>query len=110
LAGNDYDGRRKCRSNFLRRIILDSEDYLGCPTPSRNRRGPATFKQRDVTRAIKAMIAAGVQGSVRIETCGALVVTIGKQQESSAMLDAANDNSPAEINDFEDLLNGETQA
>lgn len=40
-------------------------------------RGPCTFRKRDVTRAIQAVIAAGIEGRVEIEPNG-IVIVIGK--------------------------------
>lgn len=43
-------------------------------------RRPSTFRQRDVTAAIKAAVAAGVQvGSVKVKPDGEIVVVIGKE-------------------------------
>ena len=52
-------------------------------------RGPSIFRQRDVTRAIKAVVAAGVDGRVEIESGGKIVIVIGKP---SMPLVASNDN------------------
>jgi hypothetical protein len=62
-------------------------------------RGPAAFRQRDVTRALKAMIAAGIEGRVEIETSGKLVVVVGKPfaQSELAIPQAANDNSWSDV-------------
>jgi hypothetical protein len=44
-------------------------------------RAPSTFRQRDLTRAIKAMVAAGQAGVVRIDPrTGKIEVEIGKPQ------------------------------
>ena len=42
-------------------------------------RGPCTFRKRDVTRAIQAVIAAGIEGRVEIEPNG-IVIVIGKSE------------------------------
>lgn len=42
-------------------------------------RGPSTFKQRDVTAAIKAAVAAGVEvAKIEVDKDGKIVMTIGK--------------------------------
>jgi hypothetical protein len=42
-------------------------------------RGPSTFKQQDVTKALKATVAAGIEVSrVEIDKDGKIVVIIGK--------------------------------
>lgn len=42
-------------------------------------RGPSTFKQRDVTAAVKAVVAAGVEvTSVEVGSDGKIVVVTGK--------------------------------
>jgi hypothetical protein len=78
-----------CRMKALRPVEmgLERESSLGPRDMStlgtqRAGRGPARFKQRDVTRAIKAMLAAGVQGRVEIETSGKIVVVMGKTDET----------------------------
>ena len=52
-------------------------------------RGPSIFRQRDLTRAIKAVVAAGVDGRVEIESGGKIVIVIGKPLGT---LVASNDN------------------
>lgn len=68
--------------------------------PTRRRRGPATFKQADVTRAIKAHVAAGVPIE-RIRTAfdkhGHFVVSVTKPDKPS------DDNGAAMIETSEDL-------
>jgi hypothetical protein len=53
-------------------------------------RRPSTFKQRDVTRAVKAVTAAGVDiGRIEIDTTGKIVIVPGKPQvQNSTPLDA----------------------
>jgi hypothetical protein len=48
-------------------------------------RGPCTFKQRDVTKAVKAIVAAGVQVErVEIDKAGKIIiVTAAKPKESA---------------------------
>jgi hypothetical protein len=48
-------------------------------------RGPWTFKQRDVTKAVKAIVAAGVQVErVEIDKAGKIIiVTTAKPMESA---------------------------
>ncbi len=42
-------------------------------------RGPCTFKQNDVTRAVKAVVAAGVEvARVEVDKDGRIVVVAGK--------------------------------
>jgi hypothetical protein len=47
-------------------------------------RGPCTFKQRDVTKAVKAIVAAGVQVErVEIDRAGKIIVTAARPMESA---------------------------
>ncbi len=49
-------------------------------------RKPSTFKQRDVTRAVKAIQAAGITAArAEIEPTGKIVIVFGEQQESEPM-------------------------
>lgn len=51
-------------------------------------RGPCTFKQRDVTAAVKAVVAAGVSvASIEIDREGKIVVLTGK----AAVAEPANE-------------------
>jgi hypothetical protein len=46
-------------------------------------RGPSTFRQQDVTRAVKAVVAAGVHiARVEVDRDGKIVVVVGKPLES----------------------------
>jgi hypothetical protein len=44
-------------------------------------RGPCNFRKRDLRAAIEAMVAAGVEGRVEIDTFGKIVVVVGKAPE-----------------------------
>ena len=49
-------------------------------------RGPLTFKQRDLTAAVKAVAAAGYEiARVRVSRDGDIIVEIGKPRESTAL-------------------------
>jgi hypothetical protein len=54
-----------------------------CPAKrSRKPRGPNTFKQHDVTRAVRAVQAAGVEvARVEVDKDGKIVVIAGKPQQ-----------------------------
>jgi hypothetical protein len=56
-------------------------------------RGPATFRQRDLTRALKATVAAGIEvAGIEIGKDGKMVIVAVKSEE---LLDeAANDVNP----------------
>ena len=58
-----------------------------------------TFRQRDVTRALKAMLAAKVEGRLEIEPNGTIVIVIGKPPKVDAFKipTAANDNTWRDI-------------
>jgi hypothetical protein len=61
-------------------------------------RRPQTFRQRDVTRAIRAVSAAGVRiGSVEIGADGKIVVVITSQQQSAS----PQDDLDGELAEFE---------
>jgi hypothetical protein len=64
-------------------------------------RAPSTFKQTDVTRAVKAMVAAGVDiARVRVEItkAGSMIVTAaGKPAENSAPMDDPWDRATEEL-------------
>jgi hypothetical protein len=52
-------------------------------------RGPCTFKQSDVTRAVKGVIAAGVPvGQVEIAPDGKIVITSTQDVETGTEADA----------------------
>jgi hypothetical protein len=55
-------------------------------------RGPCTFKQQDVTRALRAIAAAGVDVQrVEIDRNGKIIVVTGKPQELCAEMPEANE-------------------
>ena len=61
-------------------------------------RGPCTFRKRDVTRAIQAVIAAGIEGRVEIEPNGKIVIVIGKSAAQNFVVPiAANDNTWSDV-------------
>src|SRR5262245_11314544 len=61
-------------------------------------RGPCTFRKRDVTRAIQAVVAAGVEGRVEIEPNGKIAIVIGKQAALGFLVpNAANDNTWSDV-------------
>ena len=48
-------------------------------------RGPQTFRQRDVTKAVKGALATGVPvASVRVDKDGAIVVTFGDPEKNKS--------------------------
>jgi hypothetical protein len=48
-------------------------------------RGPQTFRQRDVTKAVKAVVAAGVQvAKVEVDQEGRIVVVAGEPSNTRA--------------------------
>ena len=58
-------------------------------------RGPHTFRQGDVTRAVRAVRAAGVEVlRVEVDKTGRIVVVTGKPEENPA---------PAECNEWDRL-------
>jgi hypothetical protein len=61
-------------------------------------RGPCTFRKRDVTRAIQAVIAAGIEGRVEIEPNGKIVIVIGKSAAKYLVVPiAANNNTWSDV-------------
>jgi hypothetical protein len=53
-------------------------------------RGAARFTQRDLTKAVKAVVAAGQPVvSVRVEKDGAIIVTVGGADKTEAARNAA---------------------
>jgi hypothetical protein len=50
-------------------------------------RGPCTFKQRDVTKAVKAIVAAGGQVErVEIDKAGKIIIVIAAKPKESASI------------------------
>jgi hypothetical protein len=46
-------------------------------------RGPQTFKQRDVTKAVKALAAAGKSvAEIRVDKTGAHIVVVGEEDKT----------------------------
>lgn len=68
-------------------------------------RGPQTFKQGDVTKAIKAAVKAGLPvGRVEISPEGRIILVAGKaeqEQNSKAAAPPVNDDLDRELADFE---------
>jgi hypothetical protein len=61
-------------------------------------RGPWTFRKRDVTRAIQAVVASGIEGRVEIEPNGKIVIVIGKSAAQNFIVPiAANDNTWSDV-------------
>jgi hypothetical protein len=51
-------------------------------------RGPQTFRQRDVTKAVRAVVAAGVHvAEVRVDKAGNIVVVTGEAGKTEATPD-----------------------
>lgn len=62
-------------------------------------RAPSTFRQQDVTRAVKAVAAAGVHiARIEIDKAGKIVIVPGKPQEPAT---AQEDELDQELADFE---------
>lgn len=62
-------------------------------------RAPSTFRQADVTRAVKAVVAAGVDvGRIEIDKSGKIVIVTGKPQESAIV---TQDDLDQELAEFE---------
>jgi hypothetical protein len=62
-------------------------------------RTPSTFRQTDVTRAVKAVVAAGVNiARVEIDKSGKIVIVSGKPQEPAI---ARQDDLDQELAEFE---------
>ena len=60
---------------------------------------PSTFRQQDVTRAVKAVAAAGVHiARVEIDKSGKIVIVTGKSQEPAP---ASQDDLDQELAEFE---------
>jgi hypothetical protein len=63
-------------------------------------RTPSTFRQADVTRAVKAVVAAGVGiARVEIDKSGKIVIVPGKPQEPAM---ARQDDLDQELAEFEE--------
>jgi hypothetical protein len=63
-------------------------------------RAPSTFRQQDVTRAIKAAVAAGVGiARVEIDKSGKIVIVTGKPQEAAVA--APQDDLDRELAEWE---------
>lgn len=61
-------------------------------------RGPATFKQADVTRAVRGTVAAGVEVQrIEIDQSGKIVVVAGKPERVPV----------SNINDWDEVLHGD---
>lgn len=84
--------RRQTISNL--RLIETNTNVAG-----RKGRGPARFRQRDVTRALRAMTAAKMEGRLEIEPDGTIVIVSGQPSEPDAFKipTAANDNTWSDI-------------
>ena len=55
-------------------------------------RGPCTFRQADITRAVKAVAEAGVEvARVEIDKAGKIVIVTGKPGEANGESEIAND-------------------
>ena len=55
-------------------------------------RGPQTFRQRDLTRAVKAVVAAGVDVlRVEVDKAGRIIVVTGKPDENRTPKGEANE-------------------
>jgi hypothetical protein len=71
------------------------QELLGSTAASKPRRGPARFRQQDVTRAIKAAKSAGIPNvRVKIDKDGAIVVESGGGEEAT----------PAPSDEWDDVL------
>ena len=62
-------------------------------------RAPSTFRQQDVTKAVKAVTAAGVHiARVEIDRSGKIVIVAGKSQEAAP---GSQDDLDRELAEFE---------
>jgi hypothetical protein len=62
-------------------------------------RAPSTFRQQDVTKAVKAVTAAGVHiARIEIDKSGKIVIVAGKSQEAAPGL---QDHLDRELAEFE---------
>ncbi len=63
-------------------LITPCHNPAARPATPRRRRGPCTFKQRDLTAAVKAVAKAGAEVTgIRITPDGNIVVSVGKTLE-----------------------------
>jgi hypothetical protein len=63
-------------------LSIPFDRSAGTPAAPRRRRGPCTFKQRDVTAAVRAVAKAGVEVTgVKIAPDGSIVVSVGRGAE-----------------------------
>jgi hypothetical protein len=70
-------------------------------------RGICTFRQRDVTAAVKAVVAAGVAvARIEIDRGGKIVIIVGKGRESG---NPNGDGSDA-VNEWDEVFNGADKA
>ena len=59
--------------------ITPSDNPVATPVTPRRRRGPCSFRQRDVTAAVRAVVKAGVEVTgVRIAPDGNIVVSVAR--------------------------------
>jgi hypothetical protein len=55
-------------------------------------RGPHTFRQRDLTRAVRAVLAAGTPvAKVEVDKAGKIVVIVGEPDKTGAVDSEANE-------------------
>jgi hypothetical protein len=55
-------------------------------------RGSCTFKQADITKAVKAVTAAGIEvARVEVDKNGKIVIVVGKPAEANGESEIAND-------------------
>jgi hypothetical protein len=84
------------------RAAADSIEWFGCAGGWMMPRSPCTFRQRDVTAALKATAAAGMPvHGVKISAEGVIEIVIGLPVDHD---------SAADRNEWDDLLDGGHQA